>query len=190
MNDDRPRVLYTSAEIRRAIDELYADSKPDDRRVAIVAFVGLDAQAFFPSPHNLHLICNPAPGSTNATALKRLMISGAKVEFSDKLHMKVFWSLKRGAVIGSANASFNALGPGGLREAGVFFPPGIVDIDRLIKSAGPTRKPTKSDFSKLEKFPVNRPGFSAPNQDKLFFDFSEWLKSPWLQPWRLGLVLS
>jgi hypothetical protein len=59
------------------------------------------------------------------------------MRFSDKLHMKVYWSEKRGCVITSANLSANAFGVRGLKEAGVLMEPNIVDIDELLKEAQP-----------------------------------------------------
>lgn len=81
------RILYTSAQVREAIINLFSLSK--GRRVAITAFVGDGAEAFLPRPKGLELVCWPKAGGTNPNALRKLMKRGVQVSFSDSLHMKV-----------------------------------------------------------------------------------------------------
>ena len=102
------------------------------RRVAISAFVGDGARAFIRKPLGVEIICWPRAGGTNPLELNRLKNAGAHISFADRLHMKVYWAAKRGAIVGSANLSTNALGAGGLKEFGVLLPPGSIDIDELI----------------------------------------------------------
>jgi hypothetical protein len=83
------------------------------------------------------VVCNPTAGATSVVAVDGLCKAGALMRFSDKLHMKVYWSEKRGCVITSANLSANAFGVRGLKEAGVLMEPNIVDIDELLKEAQP-----------------------------------------------------
>ena len=128
-------VLYSSAAIHAKIKSILGQPKNGERRVAIVAYVGEHAPAYLPQPKGLSLICCPAPGATSAAALRRIMHAGANVRFAERLHMKVYWSQARGCIITSANLSSSALGASGLKEAGVFLPPGSVDIDELIHRA-------------------------------------------------------
>lgn len=51
------RVLNTSTEIWSAICHLFRSSR--NERVAIPAYVGDSAQAFLPSPKEIHLVCSP-----------------------------------------------------------------------------------------------------------------------------------
>jgi hypothetical protein len=128
------RVLYTSVAIRREIARIFRRTR--QRRVALVAYVGKGATAQLPNPKGLHVYCWPQPGGTSATAVEGLRRRKATVFFADRLHMKVYWSERDGAVVCSANLSDNALGSGNLREAGIALPSSQVDIDRLIALAG------------------------------------------------------
>ncbi len=98
-------ILYTTSAIRNAIQELFSD--PKRRRVALVAFVGSDAEAYLPYPEGLELVCWPKAGATDANVIGRLLKRGAVVKFSDNLHMKVYWAAGKGAIITSANLSSN-----------------------------------------------------------------------------------
>lgn len=137
MNQAHPKVLYESSEIHRNIKRILSSPLPGERRVVIAAYVGRNAAAFLPNPEGLELLCALEPGATDAIALRDLQGRGAKVMQSERLHMKVYYSSERGAIICSANVSSNALGGGHLKEAGVFMPPGTVDIERLIRVAEP-----------------------------------------------------
>lgn len=130
-------ILYTSESIRRAIRDVLA--KGSGRRVAIAAFVGNGAEAYLPSPRGLELYCWPAVPGTNPVAIRKLARKlGVLVHFAPKLHMKLYWSSKRGAVITSANLSSNAYGHGDLKEFGIRIPRGEVDINRVITSINAT----------------------------------------------------
>ncbi|MET0645175.1 MAG: hypothetical protein ABW208_01055 [Pyrinomonadaceae bacterium] len=111
------KVIYKSAEIREEIGRLFSSSK--GRRVAVVAFVGDGAEEYVRKPEGLHIYCWPKEGGTNPNALRKLIRLGAKVHFADSLHMKVYWTEDRGAIITSANLCTNALGSGDLKEIGV-----------------------------------------------------------------------
>jgi hypothetical protein len=177
------RVLYDSSELYNAIKRILSDTQ--QQRVAVVAFVGSGAHAFFPSPRGLRLICNPAPGSTSGLAIRRLMKRGAIVEFSDRLHMKVYWSSRKGALVTSANASANGLAAKGLYEAGVMLGSDAVDIKRIISSVKP-RKPTRRDFQRLDSVPPQTPGKRAVSTGAELFDFAEWATSAHPKKWKLG----
>ena len=183
----KPRVLYSSSEIHACIKSIFADPHEKDRRVAVVAYVGKHGDSYLPHPRGLRVICNPSAGATNPDALRSLIKHGATVEFSDALHMKVYWSRQRGAVITSANASSSALGVSGLKEAGIWLPPGMVNIDRMLKYARP-RRLTPRELRKLDvqtrrfakriggAFVVREP---AP-------EFLEWYKSPHRTLWKIN----
>lgn len=141
------KMLYSSYDVRYAIREVFL--RTDQRRVAVVAFVGRDAETYIPSPKGIELICWPLPGATNPNAVRKLMSIGVNVRFCDDLHMKVYWGEKTGAVVGSANLSNNALGVGGLHEAGIQLNSGIVDIDKLLAGLR-TRKVTPEELWELD----------------------------------------
>lgn len=114
--------LHRSA-LSSRIEEIMAGGSP---RCA-VAFLGARAQSLFLLPET-RIVCDISMGSTSEAALKALRApNNANLRHSDGLHAKVYLS-DRGLVVGSANASFNALGsctePPRLTEAGVFHPPG------------------------------------------------------------------
>ena len=143
------KVLYSSKEIRKAVKRLFAAPAPDDRRVALVAYVGAQASKFLPDPNGLEIICALEPGATSARALELLKNNGARIRQSNRLHMKVYFSSARGAVICSANASSNGLSGAGLKEAGVLVDAQEVDIARLIAYAKP-RSISAVDLKMLE----------------------------------------
>jgi hypothetical protein len=62
------KVPYTSAELRKTIKDVLSNPQPGDRRVALVAFVGGQAEAFLPDPEGLEIVCWFQPGSTSARA--------------------------------------------------------------------------------------------------------------------------
>ncbi|HEY3855674.1 MAG TPA: hypothetical protein VGO67_14895 [Verrucomicrobiae bacterium] len=181
-----PQILYNSSDIHGRIKYLLADPNADDRRVVLVAYIGKQAESYLPHPKGLRVICNPSAGGTDPDALRSLIKRGATVEFSDALHMKVYWSRQKGCVITSANASLNALGVSGLKEAGVWMPPSHLDIDRLIKYARP-RKITARELMKLDllarqfarRHGGNYVGKAATRE------FAEWHESPHRPCWKL-----
>ncbi len=142
--------IYNSSGIHVCIKRLFGNPNPSDRRVAIVAYVGTDGELYLPQPENLHVICSPSAGATDPNVIRSLRKRGAKVQFSDNLHMKVYWSKHRGCLITSANASSSALGKNGLKEAGVLLPPRSVDIGKLIKYANP-REVTVKELRRLDR---------------------------------------
>lgn len=130
------RVLYTGQEIRKEVQRIFA--KTSERRVALVAFIGKGALAHLPKPKGLEVYCWPRAGCTIVSAIESLQERGAAVHFAERMHAKVYWSSKAGAVIASANLSDNAFGSGNLREAGVALASKYVDIDHLIESIDAT----------------------------------------------------
>lgn len=143
---------YTSTDIYRCIDFLFGgSSRKLGRRVAIVAYVGADALSMLPNPQGVQIICSPTPGATSATAIGKLTERGADVSFADSLHMKLYWSAGRGCLITSANLSKNALGRGGLSEAGYFISDADVPIDKIIRSLGKLVPAAGVALARLEK---------------------------------------
>jgi hypothetical protein len=193
MKTAKIEVLYTSSAILLRLKTIFASPHADDRRVAIVAYVGDGAPAFLASPAGLRVICNPSAGGTSARALRYLIKAGAHIEFSRHLHSKVYWSKKRGCIIGSANASTNALGIGGLKESAVFLPPGMVDIDKLIAVTAP-EEVTEKSLAKLQKEIKSLPpklqssSEPSPRQKTDIVDFFAWYKSAYrnTDSWKLG----
>jgi hypothetical protein len=181
----RSRVLYTSDDIHTEIKKLFGQPDRDDRRVALVAYVGGNAESYLPHPEGLRLICSPSAGGTDPDTLRRMIKRGARVEFSDGLHMKVYWSQKRGCVIGSANASSSALGLGGLKEAGVWLPPGTVDVEKLIKYARPRLLKEKELRSLDVRSREHRKNTRNVDRKARFADFLEWYDSPYHSAWKL-----
>src|ERR1039457_4176698 len=188
-NMNRSRLLYTSADIHRRIKQLFGQPSADDRRVALVAYVGADGEKYLRHPKGLRLICNPSAGGTDPDTLRQLLKRGTTVEISDRLHMKVYWSKNRGCIITSANASSNALGKGGVKEAGIWLPSGAVDINRLIRYSNP-RKLCEADLRRLDResreekkntrgqYRVRRPAS----------DFDHWYSAPHRPIWKIACV--
>jgi hypothetical protein len=132
-----PKVLYNSEAIKRCIRKLFDGAPHSKRRIVLVAYIGRDYAKFLPDPQGIEIVCSPTAGATSAAAVSELRDAGAAVKFSDKLHMKVYWSANRGCLITSANLSNNALERGRLKEAGVLIDAESVDIDQLLKEARP-----------------------------------------------------
>ena len=82
------KILYTQSDVYHAITKLF--QAPTVRRVAISAFVGKGAESYLPNPQGITLVCWPKAGATNPHALRKLMKSGIEVQFTDRLHMKVY----------------------------------------------------------------------------------------------------
>lgn len=177
-------ILYTSAEVRRAIIRLFLSSKK--RRIAISAFVGEGAEAYLPKPKGLRLVCWPKAGGTNPNALRKLKQLGVKVDFAEKVHMKVYWTEDEGAVVTSANLSTNALGAGDLKEVGVLLAPGEFDIDRVISSLK-LRPWSAAEIRKLDRqHRLYAARNRQPEEKSRKPSFAEWFKSPARSEWKLG----
>lgn len=179
------KLLYSSADVRKAIVKLFRLS--EGRRVAIVAFVGKGAETCLPKPRGLELFCWPKEGETNPDVVRDLIKRGAVVKFVDSLHMKLYWSEDQGAIITSANLSNNALGSGDLKEVGIKLGPGIVDVDRVLRSLD-VRAVTDAELKQLDKrhkryWINNREATPKKGQARTFL---EWLELPFKSDWKLG----
>jgi hypothetical protein len=188
------KVLYSSRMIKSHIDILFETASPHDKRVILVAYIGKDHAKFLPNPKGIEIICSPTPGATSSTAVSELQAAGARMYFSDRLHMKVYWSEKRGCVIASANLSRNAFGERGLKEAGVFVGPNIVKIDELRKAAKPYAMTERHlRMLKVQEDSINKALASVGRHwSRNNFSYSEWyvLEPPVRQQWKLGWWMS
>jgi hypothetical protein len=176
-------ILYNSDALHRRIKHVLGD--PEDRRVAIVAYVGAEAEAFFPHPEGMEIICDLKPGATSAEALYSLRKRGANVCKSDRLHAKVYWSQRHGAVITSANASRAALGKTTQKEVGVFFPKSsAIDIARLRRNVRPEAI-TLADLRKLARENARIPNqYAASLRSERADSFLDWMKTGELAKWK------
>ena len=183
----RQSVLYTSGDMHSAIKYVLSNRLKTERRVVIVAYLGRSAESYLPNPAGLKVVCSLEPGATSAHSIESIRKRGGQVLKSSRLHMKVYWSEKRGCVIGSANASKNALGKNGLKEAGVYLPPGQVDIDRLLRIAQ-AKAITGADIRLLRKendrLNASVHSIKTPLDPKI--TFPDWHMSKGRSKFRLG----
>lgn len=173
-------ILATATEIRDEIGQLMA---PGTRRVAIVAFVGSGASAYIPRPKGAMIVCWPKAGGTTPSAVRDLIGRGANVLFADKVHMKLYWARGRGAIVGSANLSTNALGSGGLKELAVKVSDKSISIDALLKNVRP-RAVTEKELNELERA-HRRLGRQFTGHEPSI-DYNQWFESKHRNKWRLG----
>ena len=180
------RILYSSAEIHSCIKQLFSEPNKNDRRVALVAYVGTDGESYLPHPEGLHIICSLSAGGTSPNTIRMLIKRKAKVQFSDGLHMKVYWSRQRGCLITSANASSSALGRHGLKEVGIWLPAKSLNIDRLIRYAKP-RNVTAQELRKLDAATKLHDKHQHRNpRTENMVDYLQWLSLPHRSNWKLG----
>jgi hypothetical protein len=179
------KILYSSTDVYEAVQEVLADPQPDDRRVVLVAYVGGRALEFLPNPEGLTIACCLQPGATDPVVLDRLKRYGATIYKSDRLHMKVYWSSSRGCVICSANASNNAFGGGGQKEAGALFSSGVVDIERLLAYAQPEAI-SASDLRRLASLSALLPKQINGSAGSPLPDFRECLSMCEWRDWKIG----
>jgi len=177
------KILYTSSDVHKAIKEVF--NSKYSRRVAVVAYLGVNAESFLPSPKDIKIICCPEPGATSPASVRNLIKRGANIRFSDDLHTKVYWS-KGGCVITSANISYRALGSANQKEAGILVSSTDFDIDHLIHEVNPY-KITQTAMNKLEKQDRKLKlavGTKANRKNKKYF--IDWFESPYKEPWKIG----
>lgn len=101
------------------------------------AFVGSGSELYLPKPEGIELICWPKPGSTNPNTIRELIKRGVSVSFSSQMHVKLYWTLDKGAVVTSANLSSAALGSGGQIEIGIYVDSSAIDIEKVLRYAQP-----------------------------------------------------
>jgi len=177
----KTKFLPDGQSILREVKRIFKNER--GRRVALVAFVGMSADAYLPRPKGLELICWPQAPGTNPAVIDYLMKKKkVYVQFADRLHMKVYWTAKHGAVVTSANLSTNAYGRGALHETGVLLPSNAINIDDIIESVNP-RDVTPRSLAKLRIESKRVPRTQTPiGRKKTFLD---WLKKPERNPWKL-----
>ncbi len=182
------RVLTHTSAIRSAVRDLLGDA--GDHRVIAVAYVGADALDFLPVPSGLVIYCWPQAGGTNPSAVEDLVRSGAKVHFVRRLHAKVYWSRTRGALVGSANLTANALGEQALQEAAVLLPPDAFDMDSFIRTmavepdyAATLKQLHLAHVRFLQRNP-SRTG--SPTPRSALPSFLQWLATEGGADWRMG----
>jgi hypothetical protein len=181
-----PTILYNSENVRKEINNLFKLEK--GRRVAISAFVGIGAEAFLPKPSGITLICWPKAGGTNPETIRKLIRNDVNVFFVESLHMKIYWTETKGAIMTSANLSTNALGDGNLKEIGVLMKSNEIDIDRVIISLDPKAVDQKR-LNLLDKehnsYLKKNPKILSLNKSKLK-SFAQWYTSPLRTKWKMG----
>ncbi len=175
------KLLSTSLDIQRAVVRLM---KPGAERVVLVAFVGSGASAYIPKPKGVTIVCWPKGGGTNPRAVRELMERGARVFFADRLHMKLYWARGRGAVLGSANLTTNALGSGKLKELAVAVPDTSVSIRAILKSVD-AQPVSEKRLKRLDREHRKMAGFvSGGNEPAIHY--RTWFDSPARPNWKLG----
>jgi len=178
------KLLYTSTDVKKAIVEIFENSK--GRRVAITAFVGSGAEAYLPYSDGIELVCWPKAGGTNPDAIRTLIKRGVKVSFVESLHMKVYWTEDEGAVITSANLSTNALGTGSLYEFGILIPSNKIDINMVLKQLNPDydieKKLRKLDKAH-EQYGINNKWKRDGSSTKTYLN---WYSLPMRRKWKIG----
>jgi len=115
--------------IRRALR--LVTSKSAGKRVILAAYIGADPLTYIADPSGITIYCSNNPVGTNPEGIEQLLDAGCAVYFVPRLHAKVFWSARAGALIGSTNLSTNALGDGGLFET--LYHTDDIDIDALLR---------------------------------------------------------
>jgi hypothetical protein len=125
-------ILFKANQIREKVRWVMGD--PNDERIILVAFVGADAETFLDKPRGIKLYFWPNIPGTNPAGLCALRENGVELFAVENLHMKLYWSRKRGAVIGSANLTQNAFSDGALYELALYLPAGKIDIRQIMKS--------------------------------------------------------
>lgn len=187
------KIIRTPNQIRSAIRSVLSDSSC--RRIIAVAFVGTDALSYLPdNPAGIELYCWPKAGGTNPDAIDQLLEAGVNVKFVRKLHMKLYWGEKRGAVIGSANLTNNALSDTGLQELAVKLPPKTFDAKSFVKTL-----PIVQDFKKelrnlriehIKFYKRNRLNASKSTKKIKLPSYIDWFNKisfPKDVQWRLGM---
>jgi hypothetical protein len=124
-------ILSTNRQIREKIGWVLGN--PQDERIVLVAFVGANPLRFLEHPKGIKLYCWLTVPGTSPKGLWALRGEGVELFAVDNLHMKLYWSRKRGAVLGSANLSENALDDGSQFELAVYLPPNTIDAKVIAK---------------------------------------------------------
>lgn len=154
-------ILTTNSEIQDKIRWVLGDHR--DKRIVLVAFVGKEPERYIDRPEGIDLYCWLKIPGTNPNGLRSLL-GKANLFAVKNLHTKIYWSRKRGSVVGSANLSQEALEDGNQYELAVYLPPGKLDVRPLLKRfiANPIDKLTVDRFE--ERYNIYR--LRNPNEMK------------------------
>jgi hypothetical protein len=115
-----------------------------------------------------------------------LIKKGVSIRFADRLHMKIYWSEAKGAVVASANLSTNAYGAGDLKEAGVALPSSAINIDKLLQSLG-SKEVEEKDLRRLEKEWISAKVQASHGAIESHRTFLDWLGMPKRRRWLLSV---
>lgn len=171
--------------IRKEIIKIFNNEK--SKRIAISAFVGKGSESYLPNMKGLKVICWPHPQGTNPNTIRHLIANGAKVFFSDSMHMKIYWTKNNGAIITSANLSTNALGMGNLKEIGVLLPSNKLNINDIVATLN-ARKVTKKELLNLDRnFNLYHSTYKGhrPKQKARFFN--DWYQMRFRPNWNISI---
>jgi len=178
------KILYNSSDVHKAIKQIF--KSPNQRRVAVVAYIGINADKYLPNPTGIQIICCPEPGATSPEGIRKLLKRKAIIQFSDGLHSKVYWSTN-GCIITSANISDRALGCHPQQETGVLIDSRKLNIDRLIAEAKPYEiSGSMMDNLSREDRRIKKILSSKKTNKCIKRQFKEWYESPYREPWKLG----
>jgi hypothetical protein len=177
------KVLYRSSDVHKAIKEIF-DPKYNDR-IAIVAYLGVAAESFIPSPKGLRIICCPEPGATSPESIRSFIARGADVQFSDDLHAKVYWS-KGGCVITSANISHRALGRSNQKEIGILLDSRDFDINRMLTEAAPYKVNQKTMNMLDRQAKKFKKATGIKSGERISRSYLDWINSPYKELWKMG----
>jgi hypothetical protein len=112
------------------------------------------------------------------------MKRGVRVQFAERLHMKIYWTEDKGSIITSANLSTNALGSGQLKEIGIQLVHGVIEIDPILAAIRPFDV-TEENIRRLDR---EHKAYHAKNQFAKVNredSFTEWFTSPKRPTWKI-----
>jgi hypothetical protein len=180
--------LPSAAAVHAKLRKLFSSKTRGRRRVACVAYVGVDAPSLLPDYEGVEVYCWPQPGATDPNGLSRISQLGANVFLVDRLHAKLYWVENEGYVVTSANLSSNALGEHGLHEVGIFVTrTDLLDIETFLQQFSKCSL-TRKELIKLQKehdrfWSTRREPSKLPLRAPAFI---EWLNGPQYAEWKLG----
>jgi hypothetical protein len=179
------RLILATTELRERIADI--TSPQSGRRVVVSAFIGADALEFMPNPKGATVYCWDHPSGTDPEGVADLM-QDAAVWFVTGLHMKIYWSKRRGVLIGSPNLSNNALGADSrLLESAIYYDDSsAVDIEKVEAVLKKTRRRAEDWIDELRRR-ANRDPIARRGRHRARRSLEEYfaLRNP--APWRISL---
>ena len=147
--------------------------------------MGSGSEIYLPRPKGIELICWPKAGSTSPNAIRELIRRGVNISFAHQVHIKLYWTSDKGAVITSANLSSSAFGSGGQIEFGVLLEAGMVDIGRVVEQikAQPVSDKALLKLERAHHDYVKRNPNEMIRVTKAR-DFNDWFESAAREPWK------